>query len=185
MAGDGPVVRALHHHFGDDMKHSCIVGVTHWEQRAQPGEELPGAPPTFFFAPTQLQKRTQDWGAEAFSSATPRPGGAFWVQRRRRSASCTDAASGGRARLPEMVEGRASGRGPLLSLWPERGIRAPPEPTRSHPLSDVIRGFGAYWIMAYADPSNPGRPWALVRWFSTGAAVILAAALVLYLRRTR
>lgn len=66
MAGDGPVVRALHHHFGDDMKHSCVVGVTHWEQRAQPGEELPGAQPTFFFAPTQLQKRTQDWGAAGF-----------------------------------------------------------------------------------------------------------------------
>lgn len=66
MAGDGPMVRALHHHFGDDMKHSCVVGVTHWEQRGQPGEELPGAQPTFFFAPTQLQKRTQDWGADGF-----------------------------------------------------------------------------------------------------------------------
>jgi len=65
MAGDAKVIRTLHHHFRDDMKHSCMVGLTHWEQRA-PAEELPGAPPTRFFAPTQLQKRTQEWGAEGF-----------------------------------------------------------------------------------------------------------------------
>ena len=61
MAGDGVVLNALHHHYGDNMKHSCIVGATHWERRAREGE-LPGAQPTFFFAPTQLQKRVREWG---------------------------------------------------------------------------------------------------------------------------
>lgn len=63
MAGDGTVLHTLHRHLRDNVKHSCLVGVTHWEQR-QPPADLPGAPPTFFFAPTQLQKRTQDWGAQ-------------------------------------------------------------------------------------------------------------------------
>jgi hypothetical protein len=63
MAGDSVVVHALHHHFRDNMKYSCVVGLTHWDKRGA-GEELPGAPPTFFFAPTQLQKRTQDWGPD-------------------------------------------------------------------------------------------------------------------------
>ena len=61
MAGDGVVLNALHHHYGDNVKHSCIVGATHWERRAREGE-LPGVQPTFFFAPTQLQKRVREWG---------------------------------------------------------------------------------------------------------------------------
>lgn len=61
MAGDGKVLHAVHHHFGDRLKHSCIVGATHWEQRATQ-HALPGAKPQFFFAPTQVQKRSKDWG---------------------------------------------------------------------------------------------------------------------------
>ncbi|HYV57532.1 MAG TPA: DUF2855 family protein [Candidatus Nitrosopolaris sp.] len=65
MAGNGDVVSALHHHYRDSMKYSCIVGLTHWERRTA-AADLPGAQPTFFFAPTQLQKRTREWGAEGF-----------------------------------------------------------------------------------------------------------------------
>ena len=65
MAGNGEVVSALHHHYRDNVKYSCIVGLTHWEHRTA-AADLPGAQPTFFFAPTQLQKRTQEWGAEGF-----------------------------------------------------------------------------------------------------------------------
>lgn len=64
MAGDGKVLHAVHHHFGDQLRHSCIVGATHWEQRATQ-HALPGAKPQFFFAPTQVQKRTRDWGYAA------------------------------------------------------------------------------------------------------------------------
>jgi hypothetical protein len=62
MAGDGGVAAAVHRHFGDRLRHSCTVGVTHWEQRGQPAE-LPGPRPTFFFAPSRVQKRAADWGA--------------------------------------------------------------------------------------------------------------------------
>ena len=65
MAGNHEVLRKVHHHFGDNVTCSCGVGITHWDSRdsAQPSS-LPGAKPTMFFAPTQIQKRHQEWGAE-------------------------------------------------------------------------------------------------------------------------
>lgn len=62
MAGNGQLLHDLHHHFGAQMKHSCIVGASHWEERSTQ-HHLPGAKPQFFFAPVQLQKRHKDWGA--------------------------------------------------------------------------------------------------------------------------
>ncbi len=64
-SGDGGVVTRLHRHFGDNVKYSCMVGMTH--VGAAPREsDLPGAEPTFFFAPGQVEKRSADWGAEGF-----------------------------------------------------------------------------------------------------------------------
>lgn len=61
MAGNGQVRSTLHHHFKDNMKYSCAVGGTHWDQREGEGR-LPGARPTLFFAPAQIKKRAADWG---------------------------------------------------------------------------------------------------------------------------
>lgn len=61
MSGNAKVRSDLHHHFGDNMKYSCAVGGTHWEQR-EGGTRLPGARPTLFFAPAQIKKRMADWG---------------------------------------------------------------------------------------------------------------------------
>jgi uncharacterized protein DUF2855 len=66
MAGDGSVLKSVHDHFGDNLKYSCIVGATHWEDRDAPGD-LAGPAPQFFFAPTQLVKRREDWGADGFA----------------------------------------------------------------------------------------------------------------------
>jgi hypothetical protein len=60
-SGDREVVHAMHHHFGDAMRHSCVVGATHWDGR-RPGRNLPGPTPAFFFAPGQLEKRLGEWG---------------------------------------------------------------------------------------------------------------------------
>lgn len=69
MAGNRKVLEGLHHHFKDNMKYSCGVGITHRDSRdGQEPSTLPGARPTMFFAPTQIQKRHQDWGAEKFQS---------------------------------------------------------------------------------------------------------------------
>jgi hypothetical protein len=119
MAGDGEVVRTLHQHFGADMKHSCIVGVTHWERR-EPPQELPGATPTFFFAPTQLEKRMHEWGGAGFQQRY----GEAWQRFLAFSASAIRVVS---ARGPAavervylaMLEGRARpDEGHILSLWP-------------------------------------------------------------------
>jgi len=66
MAGSGAVTGSVHGHFADNLRHSAVVGGTHWEEGASQGQ-LPGATPIFFFAPTQAQKRTADWGARGLS----------------------------------------------------------------------------------------------------------------------
>src|SRR5580692_6695183 len=61
MAGDSALRARLHHHFGDAMKYSGQIGLTH--QRFSPDEpELPGAKPAWFFAPDQIRKRAREWG---------------------------------------------------------------------------------------------------------------------------
>lgn len=67
MAGNRKVLEQIHHHYQDNMKCSCGVGITHWDSRdGQEPSTLPGAKPTMFFAPSQIQKRNQDWGPEKF-----------------------------------------------------------------------------------------------------------------------
>lgn len=61
FAGSGAVRTAIHRHFGDALKYSCAVGLSHREMNP-PGKELPGPRPVFFFAPDRIKKRTQDWG---------------------------------------------------------------------------------------------------------------------------
>ena len=38
------------------------VGVTHWEELGSGQGDLPGPTPSFFFAPTRVEKRSADWG---------------------------------------------------------------------------------------------------------------------------
>jgi hypothetical protein len=61
MAGNGETRSLLHHHFGERLKHDCVVGNAHG-QKPQPTSDLPGVSPEFFFAPARIQKREQDWG---------------------------------------------------------------------------------------------------------------------------
>ncbi len=76
MAGNGAVQSAVHHHFGANLVHSLSVGLTHWEHGKREGG-LPGAQPTFFFAPNQLRKRFADWGPEGFQQRIGTAFGAF------------------------------------------------------------------------------------------------------------
>jgi hypothetical protein len=39
-----------------------VVGLTHWEDRGGSADALPGPAQTFFFAPSQIEKRHADWG---------------------------------------------------------------------------------------------------------------------------
>jgi hypothetical protein len=61
MAGNSDLRGTLHRHFGDQMKYSGRVGLTH--RSVSPDEpELPGAKPAWFFAPDQIRKRAREWG---------------------------------------------------------------------------------------------------------------------------
>jgi Protein of unknown function (DUF2855) len=61
MAGNSALRETLHRHFGDQMKYSGRVGLTH--RSTEPNEpELPGAKPSWFFAPDQIRKRAREWG---------------------------------------------------------------------------------------------------------------------------
>jgi hypothetical protein len=61
MAGNSDLRATLHRHFGDQMKYSGRIGLTH--RSSSPDEpELPGAKPVWFFAPDQIRKRAKEWG---------------------------------------------------------------------------------------------------------------------------
>ena len=62
MSGDGPLTGTLHRLLGENMVESCIVGATHWEAERKRDKDLPGANPTFFFAPGHIAKRDAEWG---------------------------------------------------------------------------------------------------------------------------
>jgi hypothetical protein len=60
MAGSSELRASLHRHFGDRMKYSARIGLTH--QRVTLDESLPGAVPETFFAPDHIRKRAKEWG---------------------------------------------------------------------------------------------------------------------------
>ncbi len=69
MAGNRSVLSKIHHHFKDQLKYSCGVGITHYDARdGEDPQTLPGATPAMFFAPTQMQKRIKEWGGEAYQN---------------------------------------------------------------------------------------------------------------------
>jgi len=62
MSGDVRLTTALHQHIGDNVVESAMVGASHWEDGGKIGK-LPGAKPTFFFAPGHIAMREKEWGA--------------------------------------------------------------------------------------------------------------------------
>lgn len=120
MAGDGDVSNRIHRHLGESLKYDCTVGATHWNSGPR-SDDLPGAAPAFFFAPAQIQKRSQEWGPEALQERLGRAWRKFdaasnaWLRVAR--------AAGPRAVervYRETLEGRTEpSRGNVLSLHEE------------------------------------------------------------------
>ena len=117
-SGDGEVVDTLHHHLGDNLKYSCMVGGTHWDSSNR-SNDLPGARPTFFFAPAQIQKRAQEWGPAGFQERL----GDAWHRFDASSDAWLEVQRGaGAADLErvyqDILDGRAQPHhGHVLSLW--------------------------------------------------------------------
>jgi hypothetical protein len=61
MAGNSELRARLHRHFGDQMRYSGRIGLTH-RATSSDEPELPGATPAWFFAPDQIRKRAREWG---------------------------------------------------------------------------------------------------------------------------
>jgi len=59
--GNSDLRERLHRHFGDGMKYSGRIGLTPSRFVGQE-PELPGAKPSWFFAPDQIRKRAKEWG---------------------------------------------------------------------------------------------------------------------------
>jgi Protein of unknown function (DUF2855) len=98
ISGDGPALAAVHERLGKHLKHSMIIGNSHHDSPM--AEVAEGPTPELFFAPTEVSRRIEEWGAEEY---------------RRR---CTEA-------LEEFVDGshrwiaveRANGRDAAGSAW--------------------------------------------------------------------
>ncbi len=118
FAGNSQLRSKLHHHFGDQLKYSCQVGLSHWNQ-ATPPEKLPGPEPQTFFAPTQLQKRIKEWGGNVFQQKL----GTAWMEFRATAEQSIEVVTGrGRQAIEkvylETLQGRvAPSQGHILSLW--------------------------------------------------------------------
>jgi len=65
FSGDGEMIDTLHHHLGDELKYHGVIGATHWSSGSA-AQDLPGAAPTFFFAPGEIKNRIEAWGPDGF-----------------------------------------------------------------------------------------------------------------------
>lgn len=69
VAGDLELRADLHRRFADSLRHSCVVGLSHWEATLDPAAvagPLPGPRPALFFAPAQVEARLADWGPQTY-----------------------------------------------------------------------------------------------------------------------
>lgn len=87
ISGDSAVRAAVHERYGDELRHSAVVGATHFDRLApDEASSLPGPHPAFFFAPDQVRRRTRDWGRDGLDSRFAAAWGPFvdwaggWLQ---------------------------------------------------------------------------------------------------------
>jgi hypothetical protein len=66
MSGDVALRETVHRRWQDRLAYSCAVGATHWQELGS-ARGLPGPRPVLFFAPSQGQKRSEEWGAAGFA----------------------------------------------------------------------------------------------------------------------
>ena len=123
IAGDAGVRAGVHRAYGERVVHSMAVGATHRDELPAAPVDLPGAPPTFFFAPDRIVKRTREWGrtglgdrvAEAWRRYVEFADG--WLDIRRSAGPGAVTTT-----YREVVDGRADPAiGHVLSLWSEDG----------------------------------------------------------------
>jgi len=78
FSGSNSLRVSVHTHFGDSLKYSCSVGGTHWDSLGG-GSGLAGPRPVLFFAPSQVKKRTSEWGSRGLADRIADAWSAFMV----------------------------------------------------------------------------------------------------------
>ena len=63
MAGNPQIIADVHTRLKTKVMYSCSVGATHWSATRE-NISIPEPRPEFFFAPSQLSKRSKEWGRE-------------------------------------------------------------------------------------------------------------------------
>lgn len=76
FAGNGKALAAIHNHFADNLKYSCLVGATHWDARGM-AEDIAGPAPILFFAPDHVVAMTEELGPEGFGMEVGKAWGGF------------------------------------------------------------------------------------------------------------
>lgn len=66
FAGNSQALAAIHNHFGESLKYSCLVGATHWDARGME-VEMAGPAPILFFAPDHAVALQKELGPEGFA----------------------------------------------------------------------------------------------------------------------
>lgn len=71
MSGSGKILKEIHVHLGDQLKYILKVGLTHWTDTSSSAdiEDLTERS-RFFFAPTQIARRMQEWGPNEYQRRT-------------------------------------------------------------------------------------------------------------------
>ena len=67
MAGNPTALRAVHERFGDELGYSMLVGRSHHDAKPSTTQPLPGPTPTMFFAPTEVTRRSKEWGRTEYA----------------------------------------------------------------------------------------------------------------------
>ncbi len=67
VAGNPQLLSTVHDHFGDRLRHSMLIGISHHDAQPLPADHrFRGPEPTFFAAPTEIERRTALWGPAEF-----------------------------------------------------------------------------------------------------------------------
>lgn len=124
MAGDERIRTVVHDHFGDGLRRSVQVGMTHHDAPAAgntaEGDRRPlaGPMPEFFFAPDHIRRRWSEWGPAGYAerldaaraSFDTGPGSSITIEYVR-------GAEAVRAAWVETVDGRADPSRGIVCSW--------------------------------------------------------------------
>ncbi len=75
MAGNSGVLAQVHARYGDGLRYSMMIGMSHHD--TVPVEITAGPTPTLLFAPNEVARRTDEWGRDEYQARLGESLGAF------------------------------------------------------------------------------------------------------------